>query len=434
MPLHIIIGTQWGDEGKGRITDLVAHGAHITARYSGGDNAGHSVTVGRQLFKLNLLPSGLIQPGVVGVLGNGMVVNPARLIEEMVKLREAGLDITPARIKISAAAHLITPAHLALDRAEETRRHAETGSKLGTTGRGIGPAYTDKISRHGVRLEALLDPEHLGDRIADEIHSDNELLEGVYHQPPLDLAAIAAEYTEYARCLAPYITDTSLYLHEQLQAGKTVLAEGAQGTLLDIDHGTYPFVTSSSPTVGGVFTGLGIGPGALGRIIGVTKAFQTRVGEGPFPTEVFGPEAERLRGTGENPWDEFGTVTRRPRRCGWLDLVLLRYAIRVNGLTEIVLTKLDILSGLKTIRLCTGYALGNQTHAELPLGPTDLSPFQPIYEEMDGWPDDVREARALTDLPAPARHYIQRIADLTGVRVSMVSVGPERSQIIHISV
>ena len=439
MPLHIIIGAQWGDEGKGRITDVLAQNAQITARYSGGDNAGHTVTVadprlgaGQRIFKLNLLPSGLIHPGVVGVLGNGMVVNPVRLLEEMDRLRQAGIDVSPARIKISASAHLITPAHVALDRAEEARRSG-AGGKIGTTGRGIGPAYTDKIARHGVRLEAMLDPEHLGDRIADEIHGDNEMLEGVYHQPPLDLAVIAAEYTEYARRLAPYIADTPLYLHEQLRAGAVVLAEGAQGTLLDIDHGTYPFVTSSSPTIGGVFTGLGVGPQFAGRVVGVTKAFQTRVGEGPFPTEVFGAEAERLRGTGENPWDEFGTVTRRPRRCGWLDLVLLRYAIRVNGLTEIALTKMDVLSGLDTVKLCTAYTSGGQTHAELPLGPADLSPFQPVYEELPGWRDAARVsgARAFTDLPAPAQRYVQRIQELTGVRVSLISVGPERRQVIH---
>ncbi len=437
MPLHIILGAQWGDEGKGRITDVLAQNAQVAARYSGGDNAGHTVTVadaqpgaGQRIFKLNVLPSGLIHPAVVGVLGNGMVVNPARLLEEMDSLRQAGLDVSPARLKISASAHLITPVHIALDRAEEARRSG-TGGRIGTTGRGIGPAYTDKIARRGVRMEAMLDPEHLGDRIADEIHGDNEVLEGVYHQPPLDLAVIAAEYTEYARRLAPYIADASLYLHEQLRAGAVVLAEGAQGTLLDVDHGTYPFVTSSSPTVGGVFTGLGVGPQFVGRVVGVTKAFQTRVGEGPFPTEVFGAEADRLRGTGANPWDEFGTVTRRPRRCGWLDLVLLRYAIRVNGLTEIALTKMDVLSGLDTVKLCAAYTSGGQTHAELPLGPADLSPFQPVYEEMPGWSKDVSGARILADLPAPARHYLQRIGDLTGVRISIVSVGPERRQVIY---
>src|SRR5574341_1510758 len=354
MPLDIIIGAQWGDEGKGRITDLLAERAQVVARYSGGDNAGHTVTVGRQIFKLHLLPCGVVHPGTVGVLGNGMVVNPARLLEEMERLAQLGLDVSPERIKISGAAHLITPAHVALDRADEASR-SESGDRIGTTGRGIGPAYTDKNARRGLRAELLLDPEHLGDRVAEHVRRANVTLEKLYGQPPLDPAAVAADYAAHARYLAAYITDTSLSLHQRLSEGALVLAEGAQGTLLALDHGTYPYVTSSSPTSGGAFSGLGLGPTFANRIIGVTKAFQTRVGEGPFHTEAFGAEAERLRGTGENPWDEFGTTTGRPRRCGWLDLVLLRYAVRVNGLTELALTKLDVLSGLSTVRLCTAY-------------------------------------------------------------------------------
>ena len=427
MPLDILVGAQWGDEGKGRITDLLAEKAQIVARYSGGDNAGHTVTVGAQIFKLHLLPSGLIQPHTVGVLGNGMVLNPARLLEELAMLAQTGQDVSPARVKISAAAHLITPAHIALDRAEEAAR-AE--GKLGTTGRGIGPAYTAKIARQGLRAELLLQPEVLADRVAEQIRQANRTLTQVFGQPALDAAVIAAEYAAHARQLAPYVTETSLYLHQQLAAGARVIAEGAQGTLLDIDHGTYPYVTSSSPSAGGVFNGLGVGPHFAGRIIGVTKAFQTRVGEGPFPTEAFGAEAERLRGTGANPWDEYGTTTGRPRRCGWLDLVLLRYAIRVNGLTELVLTKLDVLSGLQTIRLCAAYQASGVTHTELPLGPADLAPFTAVYEDLPGWDEDVSGARAPADLPAAARAYIERIATLTGVPVTLASVGPERSQII----
>lgn len=429
MPLDILVGAQWGDEGKGRITDLLAEHAQIVARYSGGDNAGHTVTVGAQIFKLHLLPSGMIQPGVVGVLGNGMVVNPARLLAEMDALAGLGLDVSPARLKLSAAAHLITPAHIALDRAEEAAR---AGGKLGTTGRGIGPAYTGKIARHGLRAELLLQPRALADHLQAHIAQTNTYLQAIYAQPALDGAAIAAEYVGYAQRLAPYITDTSLFLHQQLRAGARVIAEGAQGTLLDIDHGTYPFVTSSSPTTGGVFNGLGVGPQFVGRVIGVTKAFQTRVGEGPFPTEAFGAEAERLRGTGQNPWDEFGTTTGRPRRCGWLDLVLLRYGQRVNGLTELALTKLDVLSGLSTLQLCTAYTMGGVTHTELPLGPADLSPFAAVYETLPGWQEDVSGARTLADLPLAARHYLARIESLTGVPVTMVSVGPERSQIIFV--
>jgi adenylosuccinate synthase len=430
MPLDLIIGAQWGDEGKGRITDLLAERAQVVARYSGGDNAGHTVTVGRQIFKLHLLPSGVVHPHAVGVLGNGMVVNPARLLEEMDHLAQLGVDVSPARIKLSAAAHLITPAHLALDQAEEAARAGEAG-KIGTTGRGIGPAYTDKNARRGLRAELMLDPERLGDRVAEHVRRANLTLEKIYGQPPLDPAPVAAEYTAHARRLAPHVTDASLYLHRRLHEGATVLAEGAQGTLLDLDHGTYPYVTSSSPTAGGAFSGLGVGPKFAGRIVGVTKAFQTRVGQGPFPTEAFGEEAERLRGTGENPWDEFGTTTGRPRRCGWLDLVLLRYAIRVNGLTELALTKLDVLSGLSTIKLCTAYTSEGKTHSELPLGPADLAPFRAVYEELPGWSEDVSGARAFGELPAAARHYVRRIEALSGVPVSLISVGPERSQIIR---
>jgi adenylosuccinate synthase len=430
MPLDIIIGAQWGDEGKGRITDLLAERAQIVARYSGGDNAGHTVTVGRQIFKLHLLPSGIVHPNTVGVLGNGMVINPARLLDEMDRLARLGVDISPERIRISGAAHLITPAHVALDRADEVSR-SKTGDKIGTTGRGIGPAYTDKNARRGLRAELLRDPERLGDRVAEHVRQTNVTLEKIYGQPPLDPVAVAAEYTAHARRLAPYITDTALYLHQRLSAGALVLAEGAQGTLLDLDHGTYPFVTSSSPTSGGAFSGLGIGPRFANRIIGVTKAFQTRVGEGPFPTEAFGAEAERLRGTGANPWDEFGTTTGRPRRCGWLDLVLLRYAIRINGLTQLALTKLDVLSGLSTVKLCTAYTAEGKTHMELPLGPADLAPFRAVYEELPGWGEDVSAARTLADLPPAARNYIKRVEALSGVPVALISVGPERGQIVY---
>ncbi len=435
MPVNIIIGAQWGDEGKGRITDLLSKEAQVVARYSGGDNAGHTVTVAgpggtSQIFKLHLLPSGVVHPGVAGVLGNGMVINPQRLLAEMEQLSQLGLDVSAERIKISAGAHLITPAHLALDQADEMAR-AQTGGKIGTTGRGIGPAYTDKSARRGLRAELCLDLPRLSRAVTEHTRLTNLTLEKVYSQAPLNLEATAEAYVGHARRLAPYITDTSLYLHRRLKEQATVLAEGAQGTLLDIDHGTYPFVTSSSPCIGGVFTGLGVGPQFVGRVIGVAKAFQTRVGEGPFPTEAFGAEAERLRGTGANPWDEFGTTTGRPRRCGWLDLVLLRYAIRVNGLTELALTKLDVLSGLDRIKLGVAYTRPDgQTYDELPLGPADLSPFSPVYEDLPGWTEDVGQARRLDDLPAAACNYVRRIETLTGVPVSLISVGPEREQIV----
>jgi len=428
MPLNIIVGAQWGDEGKGRVTDLLAAEAQIAARYSGGDNAGHTVVVGEKVFKLHLLPSGLVQPHAIGVLAHGMVINPVSLFHEMDLLAGMGLDVSPARIKVSAAAHLITPAHIALDGADEAAR---AGDKIGTTGRGIGPAYTDKTARRGLRAELMFNPEELGDRVEQHIRHANKILEKIYNQTPLDPVAIAADYTQHAQRLTPYLTDTALYLHERLKANEVVLAEGAQGTLLDLDLGTYPYVTSSSPTSGGVFSGLGVSPRFVNRILGVTKSFQTRVGEGPFPTETFGVEAQRLRGTGDNQWDEYGTTTGRPRRCGWLDLVLLRYAIRVNGISELVLSKMDVLSGLQTVKLCVAYTANGQTYTELPLGPTNLAPFCPVYEELPGWTEDISHTRSLTDLPEGARRFIQRVEELTGVPVTMASVGPERTQIIR---
>lgn len=429
MPLDIIIGAQWGDEGKGRITDHLAKSANIVARYSGGDNAGHTVTVGRDIFKLHLLPSGVIHPNVVGVLGNGMVINPQRLIEEMETLKAKGVDVSPSRIKISYAAHLITPAHIALDKANEV---ALGEGKIGTTGRGIGPAYTDKNARCGLRAEIFADMESAADQVETHIAQANLTLEKIYGQPTLKPKAVAAEFAEYAQRLKPYITDTSLYLHHALKENKNVLAEGAQGSLLDIDHGTYPYVTSSSPTTGGAFTGLGVAPQFTRRVIGVTKAFQTRVGEGPFPTEAFGAEAERLRGTGANPWDEYGTTTGRPRRCGWIDLVLLRYSARVNGLTELAITKMDVLSGLDRVRLCVAYRQEGKLHDELPLGPAHLTGCEAVYEDVKGWSDAERVsgARKINDLPQAAREYLNRIEALIGLPIKMISVGPEREQII----
>jgi adenylosuccinate synthase len=429
MSLDIVVGSQWGDEGKGRVVDLLAAQARYVARFNGGDNAGHTVTVGDQTFKLHLVPSGVIHPHTTGVIGNGLVVNPKILLTEMEMLRSKGVKITPDRLRISYAAHLITPGHLAIDRAREIDRGDE---KIGTTLRGIGPAYNDKASRYGIRMETFLSMEDLADAVVFHIENVNKQLVSVYGAEPLDPQAIAQEYAGYARQLEPYIGDVSVMLTEALRKGENVLAEGAQGTLLDLDHGTYPFVTSSNPTAPGVLIGLGIGIRNIGRVIGVTKAFQTRVGEGPFPTEVSGDPATRLRGTGENPWDEFGTTTGRPRRVGWLDTVLLRYAARVNGLTELTVTKLDILSGINPLHICTAYQSGNQIYQELPLGPADLSPFEPIYEELPGWEADVTKTRKWNDLPSEARAYIRRIESLIGIPVKLISVGPEREQIVQL--
>jgi adenylosuccinate synthase len=429
MPLDIIIGTQWGDEGKGRVVDMLSTHADLVARYNGGDNAGHTVTVGAQTFKLHLIPSGIIHPATTGVLGNGVVINPATLLEEMEMLRGYGVTVDAKRLRISHAAHLITPAHRALDHAQEKARGQ---GQIGTTGRGIGPAYTDKAARTGIRAGEMLDPLAFRKRIEAHVEEANQTLVGLYRADPLDPQAVADEYAGYADSLRDFITDTSALVWTALQKGQNVLAEGAQGTLLDIDQGTYPFVTSSNPTAPGVLTGLGIGFGHVRRVIGVTKAFQTRVGSGPFLTEILGDSATRLRGTGSNPWDEFGTTTGRPRRVGWLDGVLLRYAVRVNGLTELVVTKLDVLSGLPFVQICTSYQTGEKEYLELPMGPTDPTPFSPVYERLDGWEVDVTGARAWSDLPGEAQRYLECIAEISGVPVCQVSVGPEREQVVDL--
>ncbi|HWR65571.1 MAG TPA: adenylosuccinate synthase [Bellilinea sp.] len=429
MPLDIVIGTQWGDEGKGRIVDLLAAQADIVARFNGGDNAGHTVTVGNHTFKLHLIPSGIIHPHTIGVMGNGMVINPSNFLSEVEMLQNAGVTVGPERLRISYAAHLITPAHRAMDLAQETARGS---GNLGTTGRGIGPAYTGKTSRNGLRMEEMLNPATFMKKVQAHVEEVNKILVDQYHAEPLDPRAVAREYTNCAHQIIPYISDTGLLIDQALRNGQRVLAEGAQGTLLDLDHGTYPYVTSSSAVAPAVFTGLGIGITPVDRVVGVTKAFQTRVGSGPFPTEVFGKTAERLRGTGKNPWDEFGTTTGRPRRVGWLDGVLLRYALRVNGVTELMITKMDILNGLTTLRLSVGYKFGETTHQDLPMGPANLSPFEPIYEEMAGWEGDITGVRRWQDLPTAAREYVRRIEAYCGVPVRRVSVGPEREQVVDV--
>jgi adenylosuccinate synthase len=427
MPLDIVVGAQWGDEGKGRITDLLAAQADVVARYSGGDNAGHTVTIGEEIFRLHLIPSGIIHPDVICVIGNGVVVNSAVLIGEMEGLADRGVDVSPERLKISTQAHLITPAHIALDRAHEAQRGDEA---IGTTLRGIGPAYGDKTARCGLRAHLLANPEALADAVYEHVADKNEWL-AHYGEPLLDASAVAAEFAHFARRLAPHLVEGSPFLNAALEAGKVILAEGAQGTLLDLDHGTYPFVTSSTPTAGGALTGLGVGPTAVRRVVGVAKAFTTRVGGGPFPCELSGELAERLRGTGENPWDEFGTTTGRPRRVGWLDTVVLRHARRVNGMTEMALTKLDILSGFDELAICTGYKVEGRRIDYLPGDLGELRRAQPVYEWLPGWREDVTGARAPSDLPANARRYIDFVAQAAGVPISLVSVGPARDQIVQ---
>lgn len=429
MPLDIIVGTQWGDEGKGRIVDLMASRADLVARYNGGDNAGHTVKAGEQLFKLHLVPSGIIHPHSIAVVGNGTVINPATLLSEISMLRASGVPISPKRLMLSYAAHMITPAHKALDLAMESHRGK---GLIGTTGRGIGPAYTDKAARRGLRMEDMLDIDSFRAKILEHVAETNELLVGVYHAEPLDGESVASEYCRYAYELAPYVADTGALISKALSDGAVVLAEGAQGTLLDIDSGTYPFVTSSNPTAPGALVGLGIGICPIGRVVGVTKAFQTRVGSGPFPTELEGEMATRLRGTGKNQWDEFGTTTGRPRRVGWLDGVLLHYSARINGLNELAVTKLDILSGMEEIKICTSYRCKGEQVSEMPLGPTNLACFEPVYETLPGWQADLRTVRTWEGLPTEARGYIRKIEEISGVSVRMVSVGPERHQIVEV--
>ena len=428
MPLQIIVGAQWGDEGKGRIVDWFAAGADFNARFNGGDNAGHTVTVGERIFKLHLIPSGIIHPRIQAVLGNGMVINPRTLFEEMATLDQMGVSTAPDRLRISYAAHLITPAHQALDKALEAARGKEN---IGTTGRGIGPAYTDKATRRGLRMTDMLSPA-FDERVGDHISEANRTLE-MLGAAALDPAPVCAQFREYAERLKPYIADVSIELDAAMRSGKVILVEAAQGTLLDVDFGTYPFVTSSSTTAPGALTGLGLGLGAArdASVIGVVKAFQTRVGSGPFPTELSGDLATRLRGTGANPWDEFGTTTGRPRRVGWLDGVLLRYAVRINGINELTVTKLDILSGMEKIKLCTGYRQGGKTLTDLPFGPSDLSPFEPVYAEFAGWKQDLGAVRKWQELPLQAQEYLGHIASLAGVPVKLVSVGPERAQVVE---
>ncbi len=427
MPATVLIGAQWGDEGKGRVADWLAAGSDVVARYAGGDNAGHTVYVRGQVYKLHLIPSGILHPHVECVLGNGMVINPINLMKEIEGLHDAAIAVTPENLHISARAHLITPAHIALDAASEAQRGAD---KIGTTLRGIGPAYMDKTGRAGIRAGDMLDLETYAQTLEDRLLSVNERLsrDGF---PKIPVDKHVRESVDAAAFLRPFIRDTSFSLNARLRDGARVLCEGAQGTFLDIDHGDYPFVTSSSPTVGGACIGLGIGARSIDRVVGVAKAFSTRVGSGPMPTEMDEELASRLRGTGENFWDEFGTTTRRPRRCGWLDLVTLRYAAMINGFTELVLTKLDVLSGFERLQIALAYDIDGDVTYNSPSTTMSLQWAKPIYETLPGWTEPLGDVRRWADLPAAARAYIDTISEAVGVPINTVSVGPERDQLVH---
>ncbi len=427
MPITVLIGTQWGDEGKGRVVDVLAREADIVARYNGGDNAGHSITIGDNVIRLHLIPSGIFYAHVTCLLGSGMVVNPKNLLRELEEVRSAGYDVSPERIQLSESAHLVLPTHVALDAAME---RARADGALGTTMRGIGVAYASKMQRTNLRASDLRDAERFADLLHKQIEQTNQQLANEYHAALLDADALCAEYHDYALRLAPYIVNTARTVHDALARGAHIVAEGAQGVLLDIDLGTYPFVTSSSTGVAGVLNGLGVGPQAITRVVGVAKAFSTRVGSGPFPTELHDEIGARLRGTGANPWDEFGSTTGRPRRTGWLDLVALKYAIRTNGIGELVLTKLDVLSGLDELNVCVAYELSGARVSDFPTDAAALNAVTPQYVTLDGWQDDVSRARKRSDLPNLAHTYVDYIETQLGVPITMISVGPEREQII----
>ncbi len=420
MPVKVIIGAQWGDEGKGKITDILAAENDLVVRYQGGNNAGHTVVVGDKTFKLHLIPSGILYETCTCIIGNGVVVDPEILLQEINNLKkDKGIDVTPEKFKISSLAHVILPFHKILDSKEEAQRHEE---KIGTTGRGIGPAYTDKVSRVGVRIMDLLSKE----RLTKKINKKN--WPAILKENCPNVQDVIDKYFEFGQILKPFIIDSSLFINQAIDQGKNIIMEGAQGTMLDIDHGTYPYVTSSNPLSGGACIGAGIGPHKIDRVIGVTKAYITRVGEGPFPTELLDETGAYLRNKGA----EFGTTTNRPRRCGWLDLVVLRYAIRVNGITELCLTKLDVLDGLKTIKVCNKYKMENETVKYFPLDLEMFSQCEPIYEELPGWSEDISQITKFEDLPQNAKEYINYIEKITGVKISLVSVGSKRNQTIHL--
>ena len=421
MPGIALLGTQWGDEGKGKVTHLMADQMHMVVRYQGGNNAGHTVIVGAETFKLHLLPAGVLYPHITPVIGPGVVVDPSVLIGEMDALAARG--ISPENVRISTNAHLIMPYHRELDMLTERRLGK---LKLGTTRRGIGPAYADKASRIGIRVQDLLDTKIFAEKLSLVLREKNLVLTKIYGRLPMKEDAVLEEYLGYATRLEPHITDTVELVHTALDAGQNVLFEGAQGTLLDLDHGSYPFVTSSNPIAGGVCAGAGIGPRAIDRIIGVTKAYVTRVGEGPFPSEDLGPQGDLLIERGV----EYGTTTGRKRRCGWFDAVVMRYAARLNSLTEIFLTKLDVLSAFDSIPICVGYEYAGKTYQEFPPHQTILHKAVPIYEHVPGWKTEIGDVREFDDLPKEARAYVERLETLAGVPIAHISVGPEATETI----
>ena len=423
MPAIVIVGAQWGDEGKGKATDLIGDSVDYVVRYQGGNNAGHTVVIGEESYALHLLPSGALSEHATSVIGNGVVINPEVLLEEIDGLIQRG--VWRDRLLISADAHLIMPHHVALDKV--TERYLGD-ARIGTTGRGIGPAYSDKASRVGIRMQDLFDPGILRQKLDLALREKNQVLAKVYNRRGIDADAVTEQYLGYAERLARYVADTGLVLNKALDEGKVVLMEGAQATLLDVDHGTYPFVTSSSPTAGGACAGSGIGPTRISRVMGILKAYTTRVGAGPFPTELTDAQGEWLRKTG----GEYGVTTGRPRRTGWFDTVVARYSTRVNGITDYFLTKLDVLSSLDKVPVCVAYEIDGKRHDELPMTQTEFHHARPVYEYLDGWWEDISQAQTFGDLPPNAQRYVQAVEEMIGAAVCAVGVGPRRDQTLQI--
>lgn len=422
MSVKIVVGAQWGDEGKGKIIDLLSENVDIVARYQGGANAGHTVVINGKKYILHLIPSGILQNNTVCVIGNGVVIDPKALMEEIEFLHSQGIDVT-GRLLISHRAHLIMPYHKLLDQAKENK---DAEHKIGTTGRGIGPAYVDKVNRMGIRIVDLLDRDALAIKLRRTIEEKNQILKRIYKQEEMNVEQIISEYVEFDKKIDPFIKDVSSYLNEATKANKRILLEGAQGTLLDIDFGTYPYVTSSSPISGGACPGVGIGPTRIDSVLGVIKAYTTRVGMGPFPTEIDDSENIDLRGLGE----EFGATTGRPRRCGWFDAVIARFAVQVNGIDSWALTKLDVLDTIEEIKICTGYRYDGKLISTFPSEMRILENCEPVYESCPGWLESTSEIRRYEDLPQNARRYLETIAELTETEIAIISVGSGREQTI----
>jgi adenylosuccinate synthase len=421
VPAIVLVGAQWGDEGKGKATDLLGDRVDYVVRYQGGNNAGHTVVIGDKKFALHLLPSGILTPGVIPVIGNGVVIDLAVLIKELDGLIEKGVDVS--KLKISANAHIITPYHVTVDKVSERFLGKRA---IGTTGRGIGPTYGDKVGRLGIRVQDLFDESILRQKVEAALSQKNQLLSKVYNRAGIKPEEVVRELLSFTDRIRPMVSDTALELHKALEAGKTVLLEGGQGTLLDVDHGTYPFVTSSSPIAGGATIGSGIGPTKIDSVIGILKAYTTRVGAGPFPTELFDQWGEFLREKGF----EFGTTTGRERRCGWFDAPVAKFATRINGLTDIFLTKLDVLTGIKVIPVCVAYEVDGVRMEEIPVSQSDFHHAKPIYENFPGWDEDITTAKKFEDLPKNAQDYVLALEKLSGTRISAIGVGPDRNATI----